>query len=155
MTLTQKETDLLKDMKGQEELCIEKYKRYSEMAKSPELKNLFTSMKQVEENHLSTVNSIMGGTVPSTESKIENSNNNNCQPYSYASDADRQSDAILCRDMLSTEKHVSSIYDTSIFEFKDPAARKALNHIQSEEQQHGEKIYAYMAKNGMYPCEGQ
>jgi ferritin len=25
-----------------------------------------------------------------------------------------------------------------------------LNHIQKEEQQHGEQIYNYMAQNGMY-----
>ena len=33
---------------------------------------------------------------------------------------------------------------------KDPAARKLLNHIQAEEQQHGEMLYAYMNANNMY-----
>ena len=34
MTLTQKETSLLKDLKGQEELCIGKYGRYAAEAKA-------------------------------------------------------------------------------------------------------------------------
>ena len=150
MTLTQKESSLLKDMKGQEELCIAKYQKYAEMAKSNELKQLFSSMAQVEQSHLQTVTTMMSGTVPTAPDKIENSNNQNCAASAYGSEADRQADALLCRDMLATEKHVSSIYDTSIFEFKDPAARKLLNHIQAEEQQHGEQLYAYMNANGMY-----
>ena len=49
MTLTQKEHALLKDAKGQEELCIAKYQKYSEMAKASELKALFSSMAQADE----------------------------------------------------------------------------------------------------------
>ncbi|MEG2144480.1 MAG: spore coat protein, partial [Oscillospiraceae bacterium] len=41
-------------------------------------------------------------------------------------------------------------YDTSIFEFKNKNVRDTLNHIQKEEQEHGEKIYGFMAQNGMY-----
>ena len=151
MTLTTKESGLLKDMKGQEELCIEKYKKYAELAKSGELKALFTAMAKVEENHLSTITAMMGGTVPAVPAgQLENSSNQHCKSVQYSSDSDRQSDAFLCRDMLGTEKHVSSLYDVSIFEFKDPTARKVLNHIQAEEQQHGEQLYAYMSCNGMY-----
>ena len=150
MALTQKETDLLKDMKGQEELCIQKYNKYADLAKSQELKALFTSMAKVEENHLQTLTSMMNGNTPTMPNTIENSNNNNCTMANYTSDADKQSDAFLCRDMLATEKHASALYDTAIFEFKDPAARKTLNHIQAEEQQHGEQLYAFMSCNGMY-----
>ena len=149
-TLTQKESGLLKDMKGQEELCIEKHKNYANSAKSAELKSLFQSMKEVEETHLKTVESLMQGTVPTVPPKIENSNNNHCTQTRYASEEDRKADAFLCRDMLATEKHASSLYDVSIFEFKDPATRKLLNHIQAEEQQHGEQLYAYMNCNNMY-----
>lgn len=150
MTLTQKETSLLKDMKEQEELCIKKYGQYASQAKSSELKALFTSMQQVEQNHLQSITAMTNGSVPSAPQKLENSNNAHCTPAQYATDADRQADAFLCRDMLATEKHVSSLYDTSIFEFADPAARKLLNHIQAEEQQHGEQLYAFMKCNGMY-----
>ncbi len=150
MALTQKETSLLKDMKGQEELCIEKYNKYSELAKAEELRALFKAMASVEQNHLQTVNAMMSGNTPSMPNTIENSDNCHCTTVNYMSDADKEADAFLCRDMLATEKHVSSLYDTSIFEFVDPTARKTLNHIQAEEQQHGEQLYAYMSCNGMY-----
>ncbi len=150
MALTQKETALLKDMKGQEELCIQKYNKYSELAKAEELKALFSSMAKVEQNHLQTVTAMMSGNTPPMPNTIENSNNNHCKTVTYMSEADKQSDAFLCRDMLATEKHASALYDTAIFEFVDPAARKTLNHIQAEEQQHGEQLYAYMSCNGMY-----
>ena len=150
MTLTQKEYGLLKDAKGQEELCIAKYQKYAAMAKSPDLNALFSSMAQVEQNHLQTITSMLNGTVPQTAQKLENANNEYCKPFNYATDDERKSDALLCQDMLTTEKHVSALYDTSIFEFSDPQARQTLNHIQSEEQQHGEQIYAYMKCNLMY-----
>jgi spore coat protein CotF len=52
--------------------------------------------------------------------------------------------------MLETEKYISQAYDTAIFEFKDANIRKVLNHIQTEEQQHGEQIFNYMQSKGMY-----
>jgi spore coat protein CotF len=61
-----------------------------------------------------------------------------------------KSDKDLCTDMLMTEKYVSGSYDTAIFEFRDPQVRNILNHIQKEEQQHGEAIFNYMENNGMY-----
>ncbi|NLK65362.1 MAG: spore coat protein [Tissierellia bacterium] len=63
------------------------------------------------------------------------------------------SDKDLCTDMLMTEKYVSGAYDTAIFEFRDPQVRNILNHIQKEEQQHGEAIFKYMEKNGMYQAK--
>ena len=149
MTPTQKETSFLTDLKGQEELCIGKYGRYAAEAKTPELRALFEDMKKTEQSHLETIQSMMGGTVPETPATLK-ANNDCCCAANYATDADRQSDAFLCRDMLSAEKHVSSVYNTAVFEFSDPKARKMLSHIESEEQQHGEKIYAYMSANGMY-----
>ena len=149
MTPTQKETSFLTDLKGQEELCIGKYGRYAAEAKTPELRALFEDMKKTEQSHLETITSMMSGTVPETPATLK-ANNDCCCAAHYESDGDRQSDAFLCRDMLSAEKHVSSVYNTAVFEFSNPAARKMLSHIEAEEQQHGEKIYAYMAANGMY-----
>lgn len=60
------------------------------------------------------------------------------------------SDKDLCSDMLTFEKHVSGTYDTAIFEFRDPQVRSVLNHIQKEEQQHGEAIFKFMEKKGWY-----
>ena len=59
-------------------------------------------------------------------------------------------DKMLCQDCLSTEKYVSSTYNTAIFEFKDKNVRQVLNHIQKEEQEHGEKLYNYMSQHNMY-----
>ena len=61
----------------------------------------------------------------------------------------KSADAYLCRDALAMEKHVSSLYNTTIFEFNSPVLRDTLNHIQKEEQNHGEQIYEYMSCNGM------
>jgi spore coat protein CotF len=63
------------------------------------------------------------------------------------------SDADMCKDMLMTEKYISGTYDTSIFEFKDTNVRNILNHIQKEEQQHGESIYKYMESKGLYSIQ--
>lgn len=149
MNLTQKELDFLQDFKSQEKLCIEKYEKYAACACSTELKALFSSIAEDERSHLKTVTDMSGGTVAEVSGELKG-NNCNCGCADYCDDASRKNDEFLCKDMLGQEKHVSSVYDTGIFEFSDPKARKVLNHIQSEEQQHGEKIYAYMNANGMY-----
>ena len=151
MTLTQKETSLLSDLKSQEKLCIEKYRKYENAAKDPCLKQLFASIRQTEENHLNTVNRIQSGEeVKMPASSSDSSSGSYDCPLSQANAQDKKEDAYLCADALAMEKHVSSLYDVSIFEFSSPTLRDTLNHIQKEEQQHGEKIYCYMAKNSMY-----
>ena len=84
-------------------------------------------------------------------------NNNACRggscftaTYAIAGNPDKENDCFLCTDLLATEKHASHLYDTCIFEFKDEGVRSVLNHIQKEEQEHGKKIYDYMAVNAMY-----
>ena len=73
-------------------------------------------------------------------------NNTNAQGIQNSMNHDK----MLCQDSLSTEKYVSSTYNTTIFEFRDVNARQVLNHIQKEEQEHGEQIYSYMNQHGMY-----
>ncbi|MDD2554612.1 MAG: spore coat protein, partial [Desulfotomaculaceae bacterium] len=48
------------------------------------------------------------------------------------------------------EKFISGSYDTAIFEAANSPVRQALQHIQKEEQQHGEGIFNYMQQHGMY-----
>ena len=150
MTLTQTETTLLKDLKSQEQLCIEKYSKYEQDACDPCLKNLFKSIKSTEENHLSTISRIMSG----EEVAMGNAQTAAAQKLECAmstcSAQQKSSDAFLCKDALAMEKHVSALYDTSIFEFTCPTLRDTLNHIQREEQNHGEQLYQYMAQNNMY-----
>ena len=64
--------------------------------------------------------------------------------------AEKKQDCYLCTDLLTTEKHASNLYNTCVFEFGQTALRQVLNHIQTEEQQHGEQIYQYMKTNSMY-----
>lgn len=167
MTLTQKESTLLQDLKSQEQLCVDKYAKYSSDACDGALKNLFTQLGQTEQQHLDTIGKILGGTVPASASGSSGSSSSGSSASGSAASGssgksasmqagnssgagDKQKDKYLCSDALSTEKHVSSIYDTCIFEFRDTAVRNALNHIQKEEQDHGERIYNYMSQNGMY-----
>lgn len=151
MTLTLKETTFINDLASQEKLCIEKYGKYSEAAHDPELKTLFTNLKTNEQKHLDTLNQILGGTevkMPS-ESPSAVQSKLACTP-STVSEADKQNDAYLCKDALAMEKHVSSVYNTGVFEFSSPVLRDTLAHIQKEEQNHGEQLYNYLSCNNMY-----
>ncbi len=150
MILTSKETDLLKDMKEQEELCIEKYTRYASLAKCPELSTLLNSLADTETKHLTTINSMLAGNEPAAPGALSENNALATSSCTYTDADAKKEDKFLLSDMLSTEKHVSSVYNTGVFEFKSPAARRMLSHIQAEEQQHGELIYAFMNANGMY-----
>ena len=151
MTLSTKDSSLLTDMKGQEQLCIDKYEKYAKEARSPELSSLFRSLADRERTHLTTVTDMMNGRVGAVGSSGSSGGGQmSAVKATYASEEDKKNDCLLCSDMLSTEKHVSALYNTGIFEFTDAQARNALNHIQTEEQQHGLKIYDFMNQNGMY-----
>jgi len=152
MELTQKEISLLKDLKEQEQICVEKYNKYSNDANDVQLKNLFAQIGQTEKQHLDTITQVMKGATPVKQSgENKQAQQSFTANYNSAdSSQNKQKDSFLCTDLLSTEKHVSSTYNTCIFEFRDSNIRNILNHIQKEEQQHGEQIYNYMVQNGMY-----
>ncbi len=189
MVLSQKESSLLQDLKSQEQLCVEKYSKYSAEANCSQLSSLFSQIGQMEQQHLSTLNQLESGTIPqmssssnsaqSSSSSSQGSSQSSAQGSSQSSsqsaspkagqsnphgggslsasasaqstnNQNKQNDSYLCSDILATEKHVSSLYNTCIFEFKDANIRNALNHIQKEEQGHGEQIYNYMQQNNMY-----
>lgn len=151
MKLSQKETNLLTDLKTQEELCIEKYLRYATDAKDGALKNLFSSIAKTEQKHLSTIQKIMGGEeVKSGTAEAAPSPTYDCTSLS---EEDKKQDAYLCQDALAMEKHISSLYDVSIFEFTSPVLRDTLAGIQKEEQNHGKQIYDYMTQNNLCTVE--
>ncbi len=146
MKLSQKETQLLSDLKGQEELCIEKYSKYAQEAADPQLKDLFSGIASMERQHLTTLNAIERGNA----SGGGGSGVKLPQSFSKApAGAGCETDKYLCSDLLSTEKHASHLYDTCIFEFTDDTVRQTLNHIQKEEQSHGKLLYDYLSVNGM------
>ncbi|MGR6835343.1 spore coat protein [Syntrophomonas erecta] len=160
--LSQKEQNLLKDQQNHEKVCIQKYTNYANQAQDPQLKQLFQSYAVQEQQHLDTINQIMNGQVPDLNQAGQQQQQSSPQAgaamgyeagSSFQGAMGNQSDATLCNDMLMTEKYVSGAYDTAIFEFKDADVRQALNHIQKEEQQHGEGIFNYMQSRGMYQVQ--
>ena len=151
MNWTQKETSLLKDLKDQEQLCVDKYAEYAKRAHDPELKQLFEDIRQTEQQHLTTVCTWLGEGTPGANTLV------GAQYHGVNKFADdpaaKEADKYLCQDALCTEKEVSGAYNTSIFEFRDPQVRQQLHQIQGAEQKHGEMIYQYMARNGMYQAQ--
>jgi len=147
INLNPKEMNLLQDQIKHEELCIKKYAGFAAGAQDPQLKQLFEEHKQQEQQHLNTLNQLLCGQMPPQQADSQQSASPSAQP---APQPFSQEDADMCEDLLATEKYVSGTYDTAIFEFRDAGVRQILNHIQKEEQQHGEQIYNYMAANGMY-----
>lgn len=142
---------LLEDQKKNEKLCIEKYNNYANQVQDPELKQLFKTYAQEEQQHYDTINQILSGTVPSMN---QNQQNNQNQQINFkdisTTGLSNSDDASICSDLLMTEKYASGAYDTTIFECVDTKLRDTLNHIQKEEQQHGEGIFNYMQSKGMY-----
>lgn len=147
--LSQKERMLLEDGKKQEELCIKKYRGYANQVQDMQLKNLLMEIAQEEQHHYNMIDDMLQGKAPNMSHsgmKVQASqNNNNVQGISI--DANNQ---VLLEDLLSTEKYVSGFYDTTVFEAADPTVRQAIQHIQKDEQNHGEKLFNYMNQNGMY-----
>lgn len=164
INLTTKERYLLEDQKTHEEICIQKYSNYANTATDPQLKNIFNNNGRIEQEHLKTINQLLSGQVPAMNNQQSGGSTNQNQQQSQQPSVGMQppninttgfqtSDKNLCTDMLMTEKYVSGAYNTAIFEFKDPQVRDVLNHIQKEEQQHGEDIFKYMQSKGMYSMQ--
>jgi spore coat protein CotF len=148
ITLTQKERMLLEDEKSHEQICIEKYSNYANQVKDNQLKEICKANEQVERNHLDTINQLLSGKIPDmNQQQNQNAGQNMNTTQSAGSNL---SDKDICSDLLMTEKYVSGAYDTTIFEFRDTNVRDVLNHIQKEEQKHGEAIFQYMESKGMY-----
>jgi spore coat protein CotF len=152
LQLTQKERMLLEDQKSHEELCIKKYMKYANEAQDTQLKQLFAYYASVEQEHLNTVSQILAGQVPNTSSQQGGQQKNQQQSQqSFTGNAfNNENDIALCKDALTTEKYVSSTYDTTIFECTDKNVRQVLNHIQKEEQEHGEGLFNYLRSKGAY-----
>lgn len=155
--LSQKERMLLEDLKKEEELCVVKYQNYAQQAQDSQLNQLFNKLAGEEQKHYNTVNQLLqsggqsqsGQQQPSGKLGQSTAQINLSQTGSSSSGSDKY----LLQDMLSTEKYVSSAYDTSVFESAQPNVRQALQHIQQDEQSHGEQLYQYMSSHGMYQTQ--
>lgn len=169
-TWTTKEKSYLTDAKAHEQACVQKYSNYANLACDQELKTIFNSNKKQEEEHLNTITQLLSGQIPSTSgssssssstqasmsqsSMSQSASSSSNQSSSTSSQANSMglnvSDKDLCHDILDTEKYLSGTYNTAIFEFRDPQVRDILNHIQKDEQKHGENVYKYMESKGLY-----
>ncbi len=153
--LSQKESMMLQDQQKHEEMCVQKYQNYARQAHDPQLQQMFNSMARQEQQHLNTVNQLLSGQIPNLQQNQQNQSQGQSQyaqantQYNTQSTAS-QDDIGMCNDMLATEKYISGTYDTTIFECTNANARQVLNHIQKEEQQHGEAIFNYLQSQGMY-----
>lgn len=152
ITLSQKERMLLQDQKTHEQICIEKYTNYANQAKDQQLKDIFNANGQVEKTHLDSINQLLSGNIPQINQQQQQNQGQNTQQNMNTMQSGNAflSDKDMCTDLLMTEKYVSGAYDTAIFEFKDTRVRDVLNHIQKEEQKHGEAIFQYMESKGLY-----
>lgn len=189
MNFTQKERTLLEDQKNHEEICIQKYSNYADLAQDQQLKNIFKQNGQIEQEHYNTIDQLLKGQMPQMQQSGSQQGGSQGQSQQQGqgqqqgmqmgsqqsqsmqssipmqisqstsfmpngqSPGYNSSDKDLCTDMLMTEKYVSGTYDTAIFEFSDPQVRNILNHIQKEEQHHGESIFKYMESKGMYQAQ--
>lgn len=162
LNLTQKEKMLLQDQKTHEQVCIKKYNDYASKAQSQELKQLFGNYATQEQEHLNSINQILSGQIPQMNQQQgqQNQQQQGQQNQQSQQNANQKgsfinssADKDICDDMLMVEKYVSGAYDTAVFEMTDTNVRKVLNHIQKEEQEHGEGIFNYMKSNGMYNAQ--
>lgn len=155
MQLSQKERMLLEDQKKHEQLCIQKYQKYANEAQDPQLQQVFQTHAAHELQHYDTINQIMNGQVPNLNTSQQQQGQpapgaQAMQSQTQANAGFNQNDGDLATDMLTTEKFISGAYDTAIFEFQNANVRQALNHIQKEEQEHGQDLFNYLQAHGMY-----
>lgn len=146
--LSQKERMFLEEGKLQEEICVQKYKNYAQQTQDQELNQLFNKHAAEEQHHHDIINQLLQGKQPNL------SHSNQPQQASMQSNfqgaMNNQTDKVLCADLLSTEKYVSGTYDIDVFESSNPIVRQAMQHIQKDEQKHGEDLFNYMNSHGMY-----
>ncbi len=173
--LTQKEQQLLSDQLNHEKVCIQKYSSYTQQVRDPQLKQMFSQYASEEQNHYDTVSQLLSGQ-PANLSMSAGAGQGRQQGQfqqqrqtqqtrlqggeaaelqgavgtTGTAGMTNQEDATMLGDMLMTEKFVSGAYDTAVFESANSDVRQALQHIQKEEQQHGEGIFNYMSQHGMY-----
>lgn len=172
LRLSQKERSLIEDQKSFEDICVKKYGSYAQQAKDENLKNMFNNIAAQEQTHYDTLDQMLQGKVPQVAKQMQQQQagqqahqgmQNQQQQSAQQQSAQQQNadfvlqgndeDKDLLSDLLATEKHISNTYDTAVFESASPVVRQTLQHIQKEEQQHGEQIFNYMHSHGMYPVK--
>ena len=117
MLLTEKEMTVLKDLQTQEKSCVDKYERYTGLAKDEELKQLFGELKKKEQEHYKTISGMLNGDVPSCDCNDTAGKDYKPEGHYSKSEAseDKTNDCFLATDCIGTEKLVSGEYNTNVF----------------------------------------
>ena len=151
INLTEKERYIIEDLKSQEELCIQKYAFYENMAYDPELKKLFNNLKKKEQEHYQSLANVLNGEVASADINDYAAKNYRPQAnyHQQSSQEEKDHDSFLCTDAITMEKYVSGAYNFDLFQFGNSKLRKLLADIEVEEQNHAEMLYKYKKANTM------
>ena len=100
MILSEKETTVIKDLQTQEQCCVEKYERYSKLAKDQVLIDLFTDLHGKEQKHLESLTQVLSGKVPSCDcNDSDGKDYNPAATYSMAPSEDKKTDCFLATDL--------------------------------------------------------
>ncbi|MFO8061130.1 MAG: ferritin-like domain-containing protein [Bacillota bacterium] len=148
--ITQQERKLLQDHTRHEEVCINKYEQYAQQASDPQLRNMFSQFASQERQHRDSLDKLLQGQQPGTGGSVRQGQTSvRRHKRTETAGADPEGDALMCRDAMMMEKFISDSYDTGIFSSANPVVRQTLQHIQDEEQQHGEGLLNYLQEHGM------
>ena len=140
---------LVTELKGQEELCVQKYNFYAAQAKDPELKSLFKKILKHEQNHFDMLDALTKGTVPTIKTKTPLAVKYEPKCTHNGDQASKEFDKFLCTDIIATEKYVATAYNDDLFYFASTDVRNVLNAIMTDEQNHAEMIWKYKVANKM------
>ena len=149
MKLNQKETQLITELKNQEELCVQKYDFYAAQAKDPALKSLFKKILKHEQAHYDMLNDLLNGTVPAIKNKTPGAAKYEPKATHPGDQKSKDFDKFLCTDIIATEKYVATAYNDDLFYFASTDVRNVLNAIMTDEQNHAEMIWKYKTANKM------
>lgn len=120
MILKEKERTVIQDLQTQEKSCIEKYGKYAQQARDPELKSLFQTLQKKEQEHYDSLSQVLSGTVPQVN--CNDSDGRDYQPKaaytSVMSSEDKEHDAFLATDCIGTEKLISGEYNSDVLLLK-------------------------------------
>lgn len=150
--LNAEEKVFLKNLRTQEQMCVDKYKFYAAQAKDPQLQQLFGDIGRREEKHYNLLSALMKGELPEAKNRRSDMVKAYEPKAAYTANsksADKLHDQFLCTDAIATEKYVAGAYNDDLFRFSMPTVRDLLNTLQTDEQNHAEMLWKYKMANGM------
>ncbi|MCM1289759.1 MAG: ferritin-like domain-containing protein [Corallococcus sp.] len=149
MKLNQKESQLITELKTQEQLCVQKYDFYATQAKDPELKSLFKKIARYEQTHYDMLDNLSNGIMPQIKHKSPLAVSYEPKATHTGDKTSKDFDKFLCTDIIATEKYVATAYNDDLFYFASTDVRNVLNAIMTDEQNHAEMIWKYKVANKM------